>query len=378
MPPTNSKAFRIQSGLSLNESAYIFEGTVDPTTAFTNYGNPPAGSVYIQNIATPVIYLKTGALVSNWRIISVGDWQTLLNRPDGQTLIPGFTDTYLMFPDIADPVAPTGDNILLYAKKIAGRSFPKWVDPTGLDNIVQPSIAANKVSWWNPPGNATTVPGVLGMAAMTALGTATARTIATTNMFTRMRRLGYVSSNTANNLCGHYSNQATITMGAGGNLGGFFKVVRFGCSAVTSSFRMFVGISSMTGAPTSVEPSTLTNSIGIGRGAADTNLKIYYGGSAAQAPIDLGVNFPANTSNVDIYELILFNPANDSLNVNYRVSRLNTGDVVEGVLTAATSGIQLPLPTTLLSTSRTWRTNNTGSNGAAGLDIMSDYIETDY
>ncbi len=44
---------------------------------------------------------------------------------------------------------------------------------------------------------------------------------------------------------------------------------------------------------------------------------------------------------------------------------------------AATAGVQLPANTTLLTYQQAWRCNNTTAL-AVGLDIMSDYIETDY
>lgn len=277
-----------------------------------------------------------------------------------------------------EPPTPAAGKINIYAKSIAGRMLPKWVGPAGIDSAMQAFIATNKVAWWNPAGNATTVPGVVGFTAFTAVGTATARNVATTNMFTRTRRLGYVSASTAGSLTSQRVAVAQYTLGTGTGLGGFTYIIRFGISdaAAATAPRTFVGMSSATGAPTNVEPSTLTNSIGIGHGAADTNMKLYYGGSAAQTPIDLGVNFPANTRNVDMYELMLFASPSSNNTIGYRVLRLNTGHIAEGTLTAATPGTQLPASTTLLA-HRSWRSNNATAIAVA-LDIASVYIETDY
>ena len=240
-----------------------------------------------------------------------------------------------------------------------------------------PHLGRKNVGYWRPQGNSTAVPGVLGYTAPAIVGTLTARNVATTNFFARMSRVGIVSAATAGAFAESRVAVAQVTIGAGAGIGGFTKVVRFGCSdaAAVAGARMFVGVSSNTAAATNVEPSTLTNSIGVGHGAADSNLKIYFGGSAAQAPIDLGVNFPVNTLSVDAYELSLFaSPANG--NVSYVVTRLNTGASATGTLTAATAGTQLPLNTTLLSYHKAWRCNNATAL-AVGLDIISDYIETD-
>ncbi len=230
---------------------------------------------------------------------------------------------------------------------------------------------------WKAQGNATTATTGNGYTAPTVVGTATARNVAATNFFTRLRRLGYVSAATAGALAESRVAVAQATIGNGAGLGGFTKIVRFGCSdaATVAGARMFVGMSSSTAAATNVEPATLTNSIGVGHGAADTNLKLYYGGSAAQTAIDLGASFPVNTLSVDAYELALFASPNLTT-VGYMVTRLNTGAVASGTLSAATAGLQLPLATTLLSYHKAWRTNNATAL-AVGLDIISDYVETD-
>ncbi|MGH7234512.1 MAG: hypothetical protein ACREF7_03665, partial [Candidatus Saccharimonadales bacterium] len=249
--------------------------------------------------------------------------------------------------------------------------------PSGIATALQPILARTKVGYWASPGNATTLPGIFGYTAPLTLGTVTTRNVTVTSFFTRMRRLSYVSSATAGSLCYQYVAFAQVTVGDGSGNGGFYKVCRFGISdaASVTGARMFCGVSSSTSAPTNVEPSTLTNSIGMGHGASDTTMHIYYGGSAAQTPIDLGSNFPSNTRSTDAYELALFAPFNSNNTVYYEVTRLNTGNVATGTLTG-TAGTVLPSSSTLLSYQQIWRTNNT-TGASVAYDIMSDYIETD-
>jgi hypothetical protein len=188
-----------------------------------------------------------------------------------------------------------------------------------------------------------------------------------------MVRLGYVSAAAAGSLSGARIAVANIGMGAAGSpaLGGFKLLIVFGCSdaSVVAGARQFVGVSSSTVAPTNVEPSTLTNSIGVGHGAADSNLKLYYGGSAAQTPIDLGANFPANTLSVDAYALTLECAAGVNNQVNWSIERLNTGVIASGTLNAATPGVQLPAGTTWLTPLQGWRSNNATAL-PVGLDFM--------
>jgi hypothetical protein len=272
---------------------------------------------------------------------------------------------------------PTAGGSYLFVKNNGGRLMYGQMGPSGVDYTFQPSMYANKIGYWNPPGNATTVPGVFGMAALTATGTATTRTVATTNLFTRTRRVGTVSAATAAALTGYRGTAAQFSIGNGSGLGGFYYVIRFGISdaATVAGARMFVGLRNITTAPANVEPSTLTNCIGIGHGAANSNLFIYYGGSAAQTPIDLGINFPANTLSVDMYELALFASPSSNNSVGYRVERLNTGTVASGTLTGV-AGTALPLSTALL-VNNDFRTNNATAL-AVGIDYVSIYFETDF
>lgn len=229
------------------------------------------------------------------------------------------------------------------------------------------------ISEWMPPGGLTTLPGVKGMAALTAVGTLTTRTVATTNGLTRLQRLGYVTAATAGAIASVIDATAPrLTLGVSGGLaGGFIFTHRFGISdpATVSGARMFCGVRNTTAAATNVEPSTLINSIGVGHGAADTNLKLFQGGSAAQTPIDLGSNFPITAVSTEGYLLILYAPANPvaaGYSVGWYVKRLGTSFSANGKLTG-TVGTAVPAATALLNLS-SFRTNNATAL-AVGLDV---------
>jgi hypothetical protein len=267
--------------------------------------------------------------------------------------------------------------VRLFRRAVGGRNLPAFIGSSGLDGALQPFLARNKIGYWNPPGNGNTVPGVFGFMAPTVTGfTATSRVVSTSNLFMRLRRLGYVTSATAGQVGQWRHATAQYTVGSPStNLGGFHYVIRFGISdaAAVAGARMFKGMRNVA-TPTNVEPSTLTNCIGIGHGAADTNLRLYYGGTAAQTPIDLGANFPSDTRSVDVYELALFSPPNSG-EVRWEVTRLNTGHVATGTITNTGAAV-LPTNTTLIGP---WgyRTNNATAL-AVGVDVMSAYIETDF
>lgn len=281
-------------------------------------------------------------------------------------------DSEIDIPVVSSPTPPVSGFVALYGQDMAGRIMLTQMGPSGLDTTLQPNLGGNKVALWTPPGGSTTVPAIFGMAALTALGTATARSITVTNMLTRMTRLGYVSAATAGALCGAREAVAKYTTGAGAGLGGFFARYRFAVSdaATVSGARMFVGLDASTAALTNVEPTTKVNCVGLCQISTSNNLQLYCAGSSVTTPIDLGVNFPANTLSADVYELILFS-ASANGNIGYKVTRLNTGHVATGTIIAG-----LPASSTLLC-HQLWRTNNATAL-AVGLDICGIYIETDY
>ena len=277
--------------------------------------------------------------------------------------------------DPALPTATTGDTLRVFNRSLGGRNMLSMVGSAGLDTALQPLIARNKIAFWNPIGNATAVPTSFGTSAPTALGTATARSVTTTNVLTRMKRLGYVSAATAPALCGHYNVAGTTqyTTGTGTDLGGFHFIARWGVTDVQSSVRMFIGMTSQISVPTNVEPNTLLNSIGVAQISTSANLHIVYGGSSAQTPIDLGSNFPAS-SNTDAYDVSIFCPPNSTTSFGYTVTRIGTAQFVTGTVTG-TAGVAIPAATTLLGP-RLWRCNN-ANLAVVGIDIASWYIEVD-
>lgn len=282
------------------------------------------------------------------------------------------------------PVTPGADNVKLFGKKLGNtRVMPAAVGPSGLDYALMPAIWRQKIGFWNPPGNATTVPGVFGTTAWTAVGTATARTVATTNLLTRMRRLGYVSAATAGSLASIRTAAAQYTTGNGAGLGGFFASFRFAITdaAAVAGVRSFVGMAASTAAPTNVEPNTLVNSIGIAQLSTDTTqLYLVYGGSAAQAAIPLGTNFPpmagVGAANGIAYDLTIWCPPSANGVVNWALERIGTSFSTGGTITPATVGVQTPASTTLMNPV-VWRCNNATALAVA-FDLANFYVETDY
>jgi hypothetical protein len=276
------------------------------------------------------------------------------------------------------PATPAASTVSIFDKLTASRNMLAQIGPSGLVSIVQPFLAQNKIGYWAPPGNATTTPGVFGLTAPSAIGTATSRTVATTSLATRMRRLGYPSTATAGTFSGARIAAAQFTCGSGtANGSGFMLVERWVESdpAVVAGKRSFAGVSSNTAAPTNVEPSTLTNIIGIAQLSTDaTQWYWIHAGSAAQAAVAIGTGIGAPSGNsTTAWELAIFCPATTANTYYLQLTNLSTG--VTATTSFSGAATIVPQSTTLLAW-RHWGTNNATAL-ATGIDICSIYIETD-
>jgi hypothetical protein len=288
-------------------------------------------------------------------------------------------DSEVTFPAVTSPATPAAGNFNLFGHTLGNtRTMAAVIGPSGMDYPLQPSMWRQKVGRWNPSGNSTTLPGVDGFIAWTAVGTPTARNVTTTNRLTRMRRIQYPSSGTAGSLCSLRSGSAQFSTGTGSGDGGFFYSVRFAVTdaAAVTGARMFVGMSGTTTVPTNVDPAILINCFGIAQLNTDASqLYFVYGGSAAQTAIALGTGFPPANTTVP-YDLMLWCPPSSNGVVNYQLERIDTGTSIGGTITPTTPGIQTPANTTLLNPV-IWRSNNATAL-AVSLDLISAYIETDY
>lgn len=280
----------------------------------------------------------------------------------------------LRLESVSTPSTPAADGIVIFGRKVAGRNLPAFISPSGLDSALQPLLARNRIVMWLPAGNATTVTAI-GAAALSATGTATAANVATTSRHTWMKRVEYlVTTASTTAVAGFRNTVAQFGIGGSAGDGGFLFVCRWGpaTGVATTTNRAFVGMTSATAAPTDVEPSTLTNMLGFGWNAADTNIQwMHNDGSGTATKVDLGGNFPVPTvDRTKVYEAAIFVAPNGST-IYYEFTDLATSNVATGSVTT-----NIPSNTTLLAP-RGWMSVG-GTSSVIGIALMSLYIETDY
>lgn len=274
----------------------------------------------------------------------------------------------------SEPSLPPVGNVKLFTRSVSGRMIPAFVGPSGLDTTIQPLIARNKIAWANPLGNSTVIT-LVGLT-LTATGTATAANVATTNIHTSIRRLEYAVTTAATTaVAGFRGDTLQYHLGDVSNIyGGFHMICRFGPSrgvASQNARRAFVGMSSLTTAPTDVNPSTtVTDAIGVGCDNTDTNYQfIFRTGTNTAVKVDTGIA-KAAADNTRMFEVGIFaSPVAAGVTVQFT-------DLGTGATATHTQTTSIPLATTLLAPRGYMSVGGTSS--VVGIALASLYLETDY
>ena len=267
--------------------------------------------------------------------------------------------------------APASTNATLFARSYGGRGMFGAQETGGSGFLFQPLLKGNSI-YWVPQNNGSTAT-VLGSAAITATGTAGSVNNATTNRYTRLKRMSYsVTTAATTAVAGFRNSNAVVTIGAAtAGDGGFFYLLRWGpdTGVATTTNRAFAGLQASTSAPTDVEPSTIANIIGMGWDAADTNVQFMNRSATTLTKTDLGASFPVPTVDATTaYEIVMFSPPGTTQSVSYQITNLTTGAVATGTVTT-----NLPSTTTLLLPS-CWMSVG-GTSSVIGVTLMGMYLE---
>lgn len=288
-------------------------------------------------------------------------------------------DDLLAFSQVSStPAAPGSSTVKLFpyrANSISNTIRPMFsqLDANGITNAhyaFQPFFAQKKIGMWSVQGQGTTV-SVYGTLTNTTAGTATSRSQSTgSSVLAAAQRIGFVSANTAGSSAG--VRQSVTAWYRGDSFGGGFHfITRFGVAAVPSSTtRWFVGFTNSGSIIGNVDPSSLLNIVGFGVDSADTNVQLMSNdGSGTATKTDLGASFPGRTANA-VYEVGIFNyRGSSSMGVycqRFDSAQLFTANVIT----------DFPSTTTFLSP-QLW-INNGANTGQVALDVISQYIESDF
>lgn len=267
------------------------------------------------------------------------------------------------------PYAPEGNALYTQMQKDLGELYTQDINGASVPMALQGCIGQRKVGLFNAQGNSTTV-SLMGLAA-TAAGTATARTVATTNLGTSLRRVGYVSAATAGASAGIRNNALQWSRGnfSSSNYdGGVIMRARFVLGQVQAGMRWLVGLSATAGAFANADPSTFLNFVGFGVDAADANISLMHNDGAGTATKQ-GTGIDGRTVN-SVFDIFI-GAVPRSTSWECYINRLDNGQYAEDNFSA-----DMPASSALLSY-QLW-INNGATAAAVAIDPSIVYLETNY
>lgn len=293
--------------------------------------------------------------------------KTVVENPEGSFTLDSMGTTV--------PATPAANTLSIFAREISGRILPAFVGPAGLDSVLQPGLMRNKICWFQPMAGSATLTGTNGFL-IAATGTATAKTPASTNLHTQTAGVDFLVTTAATTaVAGFRSSVAQFWRGNVAGQGGFHMVCRFspatGVATSSGTDRCWVGLVAATGAPTDVQPSSLTSMVGVGYDSADTNWQIMGNDASGTAgKYDTGIAVPT-ANRPSVYEVAIFAKPNDS-QIKVTFTDLGSGASFSQIITASAD---LPPATTFMCPKGYHSAG--GTSTVTGMTLFSIYVETD-
>lgn len=282
---------------------------------------------------------------------------------------PSFS-SYLDLDAVADPAAPSAGVVRLYGRSMAGKIIPKWVGPSGIDTMVQASLAGTATVLWLPSTAATV--SIAWGTVWTINTTGTTPAIASTNLMTAIRRAVFTTTTTAANTTGLRSTQQVVMRGAAAGQGGFFFAARFGILTYTATMRVWCGLSALATAIAG-DPSAQNNTVAMSKDTGETVWQVMTRDASAAHKTSTG-RTTAAAANAEIFDFYAFCPPGNAPNITVRVVDVATGTVlVDNVL----KDTNLPVAGTALYAHCEAQNVAGGAGSAVAIFLTRMYIETD-
>jgi hypothetical protein len=311
--------------------------------------------------------------------MSAADKTKLDGVATGATAVTNVTTTFVDLTGSASPGTPSAGVDRIFADPIiSGLTVVSQVNATGLKQALQRSLAFSRVGYWKASSSAINP---IGVTAWTTVGTITAVTPASGTAKGVAQRCAIQSAATAGALITHVSSNAGASpMMRGGVIGegGFLFTVMFALQALQTGNRFFWGIADTVTASTNVDPltSATPGKIGLACNASTGNWQ-FVNNVTATAPtvLDLGVNFPIDTTS--LMELVLYCPPFEASagNISYRVRRYTTNSNAPAFEATGTLSTNIPTATTLLHPYAFFTNNATAA--AVSYHFVRSSVESD-
>lgn len=219
---------------------------------------------------------------------------------------------------VSTPSAPPSGFIEIFNQRIAGKMQLMKQGPSADVEAVQASIWQNNIVIWAPSTNV----GSWISATGSSVGSAAVAALASTNVYTQMRRCTFATIAGANTQAGLRS-EAMFVVSMDPGIGGFFFSCRFGFDTIVSGGRGFVGMTPTTVITTN-EPSSMVNICGFGFDSTDSAWTFMHNSGTGVATKEVISGQGVLTTNNTGYDAIIWNPPGTN-KIYYRLVRSDTG-----------------------------------------------------
>lgn len=200
-------------------------------------------------------------------------------------------------------------------------------------------------STWQAAGNSTAITAV-GSQSLSATGAATIASWAATTRYTQTRKIEFlVTTAAATAVAGARAFAVLNTIGSTlAGVGGFDFYMKAGpatgVAALTSRF--FMGVANTIAAPTDVEPSSITNIVGIGWDSTDATVQVMHRGTAAVTKVATLMAIPL-VDRMTLYELTLSSPTGLTQSVSVTLKNALTDEVFTTTISTNMPAASVPV-----------------------------------
>ncbi|MDQ3259040.1 MAG: hypothetical protein M3R15_35115, partial [Acidobacteriota bacterium] len=285
---------------------------------------------------------------------------------------------YSEYQVIANPSVPAADTLRWYARKIAGRVMPKWMPPSGLDMVAQPSLFGNRMCMFGPM-NAAVGTGTNAFGPLwTSNGTVSHPTPAITApaISNQMKRTRYANiATTADQQLGPRFNAVTeqqFWMGNTAGLGGFFFFARFVVDLIpAATVRLFAGLSNTATGSVCISNTVLNDTCGLWHDTTDGlstfNFVTRNTVTTTKQAIALSNAIAAGNS----YDFYIYCKPGDST-LYWRLD-----DIVNNVTYENSQTVTLPTSTAFMQPQVQMSNGANGTVTTSAIGVVGIYVESD-
>jgi hypothetical protein len=283
-------------------------------------------------------------------------------------------NSFSEYAQIANPAAPSAGNMRFYARNVSGRIMPKWLPPTGIEQVVQPNMFNNTITMWTGNASATGVSEGGGFFTPSGNFASVIGSFTVGSVYTTVNKSRYTNvATTSVQVIGPRTLGGFFTTSSVANVGGFFFFARWGLEQAHASFpsiRAFVGLGNNSSV-VSASISSGVNLAGFGWDTGDNSVMSFIHNDGTGAPSK--INITTKVSVLSGYDSYIYSPTGNSSVLHFRLDDINAASTI-----AAGSVVSdIPVNHVRLFAQATVSNTIYGQNSVIGIGVNKIYVETD-